>query len=150
MNKIPGREVQVFIAGALALWGLRALIWLPAYLFVVLHSAWWHDALLISRIIGSLINGLSLPLGVAIFLGKPRAIWLTQIFLWLSLVVVSSSAVCLQVAHLGSQRLNYIRIAAPDLITCIILLWPLCSPRFRAESVCTWEVPLQNVELNQV
>jgi hypothetical protein len=129
MNKIPAREVQVFVAGALALWGFRALIWLPTYLFTATHDTWW-----ISRIIGTLTTGLTLPLGVTILLGKTRAIRWAQIFLWWSLVLISISAMCLQVAHLGPKGLNYIKIAAPDLLVCIVLLWLLCSQRFQDQS----------------
>jgi hypothetical protein len=129
VNKIPAREVQVFAAGAFALWGGRALIWLPAHFFATQYNTWWA-----SNLIGALVTGLALPLGVGILLEKAQAIHWTKIFLWWCLGLTSVSAVILQVTPLGSGRFNYVRFGAPDVITCIVLLWLFSSPRFRHES----------------
>ncbi|MGO9585653.1 MAG: hypothetical protein ACLP2Y_05620 [Limisphaerales bacterium] len=137
MNKIPAREVQVFAAGAFALWGFRALIWLPSYFFVTTHNIIW-----VGRIAGSLLTAFALPLGVAILLGKTRAIRLTQIYLWLFLVFGVGSVISLfhDKIVIGAPILWYtvlkiVGATAPDMIVIIVLLWLLCSRRFRHEPV---------------
>jgi hypothetical protein len=127
MNKIPTREVQVFVAGAFALWGFRAFIWLPSMFFVTAYDVMW-----ICRIVGSLLTCLALPLGVAIFLGKTRAIRLTQIYLWVSLFLGFCDVVFVYIP-LGSKALRFIGAIAPDMLVIIVLLWLLCSRRFRHE-----------------
>jgi hypothetical protein len=130
MKKISARDIQVFVAGAFALWGFRTLIWLPSYLFVTPHNVMW-----VCRIVGSLLTSLSLPLGVAIFLGKKRAIRLTQIYLWLVLVLGFIDMVGIGVP-LGSKALKFIGAIAPDMLVCIVLLWLISlsrSRRFRDE-----------------
>jgi len=125
MSKITTREVQVFVAGAMALWGFRVLIWLPSEFFVPTHNFFWFV-----RIVSSVITGLALPLGVAILVGRPRAIRLTQIYLWLFLVIGFIDMIGFLVP-LGSKALRYIAAISPDMLVCIVLLWLLSSRRFR-------------------
>jgi hypothetical protein len=125
----------VFVAGAFALWGFRTLIWLPSHFFVTTYNVMW-----VCSIVGSLLTVLALPLGVAILLGKARAIRLTQIYLWVVLVFGVLSAISLfydkiviGVPLLWYTVMRFIGGIAPDIIVCIILLWLLCSRRFRHE-----------------
>ena len=128
MNKLSARDLQVFVAGALALWGFRALIWLPYDFLAPIQSFVWF-----TRIASAVVVGLALPLGVAIFVGNKRAILLTKIYLWLVLIVGVIDMLILvgQWGILGSKALTFIERLAPDMLVCIVLLWLLCSRRFR-------------------
>ena len=128
MSKIPSREVQVFVAGAFALWGFRALIWLPSDFLAPIQNFVWF-----TRIAGAVVTSLALPLGVAIFIGSKRAILLTKIYLWLVLVLGGADMVVLgcEGSILGPKALTLIGSFAPDMLVCIVLLWLLCSRRFR-------------------
>jgi len=68
----------MFVAGALSLTGFRELFWLPYY-FVVSKD--------IHLVIGSLLSGLSLLIGISIFVGNPRAILWAKIYLGLNILV---------------------------------------------------------------
>jgi hypothetical protein len=124
MSKISTREVQVFVAGAFALWGFRALIWLPSDFLAPVQNFMWF-----TRIAGAVVVGLALPLGVAIFVGNKRAILLTKMYLWCVLVVGFIDMIGF--LPLGSKALRVIAAVAPDMLVCIVLLWLLCSRRFR-------------------
>jgi hypothetical protein len=63
--KILARDIQMFVAGALALLGIRALLYLPYYLITPVHNVAW-----VSHLFGSCAAGLDLPLGLAMFFGK--------------------------------------------------------------------------------
>jgi hypothetical protein len=86
--KISARDIQVFVAGALALLGTQALLQLPSYFFGPVHDAAWHDLLFYS-----LSAALDLVLGLAVFFGRRWAILLTQIWLSLTLALSIVSAV---------------------------------------------------------
>jgi len=115
--KISARDIQVFVAGALALLGIRALFYLPYY-----FAAPVHNTALIGRLIFSLSAGLDLPLGLAMFFGKRWAILLAQIWLCLSLAY-SIFITFLILFHSGlSKALSYIWAVSPDSVICILLL----------------------------
>jgi hypothetical protein len=115
--KISARDIHVFVAGALALLGTRALLYVPYY-----FSAPVHDAIWAGRLFYSLSAGLDLPLGLAMLFGKRWAMLATQIWLWLSLVF--SVFVTLRVAFIfrSSKALSYIWSVSPDLVIFVVLL----------------------------
>ena len=130
MTKITSRDIEVFAAGAFALWGALALLWLPSHLFDPIHNMWWF-----SRLVSSIITGLALPLGVAILFGKAQVIRLTQIYLWLLLILGCIATVGIVVPP-DSKAVSMIGVIAPDMLICIILLWLFSlsrSRRFRNE-----------------
>ena len=116
--KISARDIQVFVAGALALLGIRALLYLPYYFAAPVHNVAW-----VGHLIGSCTAGLDLPLGLAMFFGKRLAILLTQIWLWLSVVLSIVCGVYFAMILGSSKALSYISTISPDLIIQIALLW---------------------------
>ena len=129
--KISARDIQVFVAGALALLGIRALLYFPYYFATPVHNAAW-----VGRLIFSLSAGLDLPLGLAIFFGKRWAVLLAQI--WLSLSLAYSIFITFLILfHSGSSKaLNYIWTVSPDSLIFIVLLsliWLSQSKKFRHE-----------------
>ena len=78
MKNVSAKNIQMFVAGALALTGFRELFWLPYYLAV---SKDFH------LVTGSILSGLSLLIGISIFVGNPRAILWAKIYLGLNIVV---------------------------------------------------------------
>jgi len=131
MSKIPTREVQVFVAGAFALWGFRALIWLPSDFLAPIQNFVWFTR--IGILAGAVMSSLALPLGVAILVGSKRAILLTKIYLWVFFVLGVADIVGMFImwSLLGSKALTHIGSVAPNMLVCIVLLWFLCSRRFR-------------------
>ena len=77
MNKISSRDLHLFVGGALALMGFRALIWLP-YHFITSFD--------LIRIASSIVGGLLLLIGVGILQGRAWGIQWAEIYLWLSVV----------------------------------------------------------------
>ena len=78
MEKPSTKDVQNFVAGALALMGLSAVIRLP------------HDLIAGSEIgvpIASSIAALTLPLAIGILMRSRLALRLTQLYLWLFVVL---------------------------------------------------------------
>ena len=73
MNKISARDIQLFVAGALAMMGFRTLIWIPYYIVQAHYLV----------IVSSLITGIALPIGLGIFFGRPSALLWAQIYLGL-------------------------------------------------------------------
>jgi len=128
MSKITARDVQVFVAGAFALWGFRALIWLPSNFLLPIQDFTWF-----TRIVSIVVVGLALPLGLAILLGSKRAVLLTKINLWLVLIIGAADIVMVigDRAIFGSRVISLIGGIAPDMLVSIVLLWLLCSHRFR-------------------
>ena len=108
--KISARDIQVFVAGALALLGTQALLQLPSYFFGPAPASAWYDLLFYS-----LSAALDLLLGLAVFFGRRWAILLTQIWLWLTLALSIVSAVCAIV------------ISGPNKVLSYILLWTVWS-----------------------
>jgi hypothetical protein len=116
MSKISAREIQVFVAGAFTLVGFNLLRWPLSHLFDPIHNFWWFGSFIIS-----VLGGLALPLGIAIFFRKKQAIRLTQIYLWLALVLGFISMIGVLV-KLGSKALGMVGTAMPGMIVCIVLL----------------------------
>jgi len=75
--KIPAREIQLFVAGAIAVNGFDALFWLFYYLA---NTVDW------AMIFGELTVVVALPLGVGILIGRAWAIRWTQIYLWILVI----------------------------------------------------------------
>jgi hypothetical protein len=124
--KISARDIQLFVGGALAITGFRALIWLPYYLAVSLDSA---------RIAGSIITGLALPIGIGILVGRVQAVSWALIYLWL--VVISGFIVIPAFYYALPSKIDRILWAtAPEMLVSIALLvviyWSR-SRRFRHE-----------------
>ena len=108
--KISARDIQVFVAGALALLGTQALLQLPSYFFGPAHASAWYDLLFYS-----LSAALDLVLGLAVFFGRRWAILLTQIWLWLTLALSIVSAV------------RAVVVSGPNKVLSYILLWTVWS-----------------------
>jgi hypothetical protein len=117
--KISARDIQVFVAGALALLGARALLQLPSYFFVPVDHAARYDLLLYS-----LSGALDLLLGLAVFFGRRWAILLTQIWLWLTLALSIVTAVRAPVVSGTNKVLSSILLwtVSSDLVIFIALL----------------------------
>jgi len=115
--KISARDILVFVAGALAWWGARALLYLPYYFFAPEHNAAWFG-----RLVYSSSAALDLPLGLAILFGRRWAILLTQFWLWLTLAFAVFVA-CRSAVVIGlSKALSYVWLVWPDLMLCLVLL----------------------------
>jgi Ca2+/H+ antiporter len=99
MNKLSRRNVQMFVAGALALTGFRELFWLPYYLVVS------KDVHLVT---GSILSGLSLLIGISIFVGNARAILWAKIYLGLNILVFAVIFLIFPLLHsLTSKPQNF-------------------------------------------
>jgi hypothetical protein len=121
MNKISARDIQVFVAGAFALDGSDALLSIPYY-FSYFFSTPSH--VLIGMIVPQLIRSLFLPLGIAIFMGKARALKLAKICLWLAVVTYSAGIIlvcCVRPPDGLSPLWNFVT----ELVINAILLWLL-------------------------
>jgi hypothetical protein len=81
MNKISARDIRLFVAGALALVGFQALIRIPYYCTLAMNAAQIGRA-----VFAGLIAGLTLPIGIGIFLGRWSALFWAQIYLWLKFI----------------------------------------------------------------
>ena len=117
--KISARDIQVFVAGALALLGTQALLQLPSYFFGPAPASAWYDLLFYS-----LSAALDLLLGLAVFFGRRWAILLTQIWLWLTLALSIVTAVHAAVVPGTNKALSYILLwtVSSDLVIFIALL----------------------------
>jgi len=112
MSKLSARDIQLFVGGALALTGFRALIWLPYYFTVSLDSV---------RIIASIVTGLALPIGVSMLMSRGRGILLAQIYLWL--VMISGCVAVPIFWHMFPEKAGRMALAsAPDILVAIVLL----------------------------
>ena len=112
MKKISARDIQLLVAGAFALMGFRALIWLPYY-FVTSAD--------LVRIINTTVTGLALPLGIGILLGRVSAIPVARIYLWL--VVISGCIVIPTFWYFAPEKGGRIALRfAPELLVAIVLL----------------------------
>jgi hypothetical protein len=74
MHKLSASTIQTFVAGALALMGFQALVWLPYYLVAAKDLVF---------VIGSIFSGLSLWIGIAILFGSKAGVWWAHVYLWL-------------------------------------------------------------------
>ena len=110
--KLSTRDIQLFVGGALALTGFRALIWLPYYYAVSLDFG---------RIISFMITGLALPIGIAILMGRASAVTLAQIYLWL--MIISGFVVVPIFCYFVPATSSHLLWAAiPEMLVSIVLL----------------------------
>jgi hypothetical protein len=129
MNKISSRDIRLFIAGALAFAGFRALIEIP-YFLTLLSAP--RDSILIG---GAVITGLALPIGVGIFLGRWSAFFWAQIYLW-----VKFFAGCIAIPvywYFFHEKVSHLALrAVPEMLVAAVLLglifWTT-SEKFRYE-----------------
>lgn len=131
--KISARDIQVFVAGALALLGTQALLQLPAYFFGPAPASDWYDLLFYS-----LSAALDLLLGLAVFFGRRWAILLTQIWLWLTLALSIVSAVRTAGDSGPNKPLSYILLwtvwsALVIFIALLLLIHLSRSQRFQVD-----------------
>lgn len=114
MSKLSTRDIELFIAGALALIGFRALIWLPFF-----FSA--STPMIGVRLISSLLTALALPIGIAILLGRASAILCAQIYLW---VILVSGCVAIPVYDhfIPENSGGFVRRSIPELLVAVALL----------------------------
>jgi len=126
MNKISSRDIRLFVAGALALTGFRALILIPYDLIAS------RDSVLIA---GAILAGLALPIGIGIFLGRWPAFFWAQGYLWLKLI---GGCIAIPVFwHFSHAKLGGLTLrGVPEILVAAILLglifWTT-SERFRYE-----------------
>ena len=110
--KISARDIQLLVAGALALTGFRALIWLPYYFTVSLDSV---------RIIAGVVTGVALPIGIGILQSRTWAILAAQIYLWL--VILSACVTVPIFCHFVPAKAGrMLWSSVPELLVSIILL----------------------------
>ena len=76
MNRPTPRDVQVFVAGALAVMGFKALIAIP-------HCV--SNRMLV-EVIASLVGGMGLPIGISLLFGYNRALQIAKIYMWISAI----------------------------------------------------------------
>jgi hypothetical protein len=120
MSISTAKHVQMFVAGALALIGFRAWVWLPHYIFM-------RESVFIVAVA---VEGLALPIGIAMLLGSLRAVRLAEIYLGLDVVgmIVSLVVFALHVLPLQAPHGNWTRIL--DLVIPLALLALLVWSRF--------------------
>lgn len=75
--KTPAREIQLFVAGAIAVNGFDALFWFFYFLAKTRDEA---------MIFAELTGVVALPLGVGILIGRAWAVRWTQIYLWIVVI----------------------------------------------------------------
>jgi hypothetical protein len=126
MNKISSRDIRLFVAGALALAGFRALILIPYDLIVL------KDSVLAG---GAVITGLALPIGIGMFLGRWSAFFWAQVYLWLKFLLgCFAIPVYWYFFHAKVERLALRSV--PEILVSAVLLglvfWTT-SERFRYE-----------------
>ena len=75
MHKLSANKIQTFVAGALALMGFRALVWLPYYLVVS------KGHVSVMGAFGAIFSGLSLWIGIAMLVGSKAGVWWAHVYL---------------------------------------------------------------------
>lgn len=129
MSKFSTRDIQLFVAGALALIGYRALIGLP-YDFTTTGPVQIGV-----RVVISFITALALPIGIAVLAERALAILLAQIYLWVKFVL---GCVVIPVYYYAVpvQSQGLVLMGVPELLVPVVLLalifWSR-SRRFRLE-----------------
>jgi hypothetical protein len=110
--KTSARDIQLFVGGAFALTGFRALIWLP-YDFTISADS--------PRIIGSIVAGLTLPIGIGMLMNHARATQLAQIYLWF---VVISECIAIPTFYyfLPAKIGRLLWTTFPDTLVSLVLL----------------------------
>jgi hypothetical protein len=129
MRSPTGREVQVFVAGALALDGLHTLI---AFMRGLIPTS---DR---TALAAGLIAALALPLGIAILMKSTFALRIAYIYLGLAILlacVTVVGALCITgtaIFHYSWVR-RFSTAVVIQLILLLLLVWS-CSRRLRDES----------------
>jgi hypothetical protein len=121
MNKTSARDIQLFVAGALALIGFQALILLPYYLTASMDLV---------RALSGIIAGLALPIGICMLTGRAKALLFAQIYLWL-LVITGCLVLPVYCWAIPARAKSLVLRVAPEMITAIILLWLIFWSRSR-------------------
>ncbi len=114
MSKLSTRDIQLFVAGAIALMGFRALIGLPYYFTTT-------TPMIGVRLVSSLITALALPIGIALLLERASAVLFAQIYLW---VIVISGCIVIPVFYyfLPGQSGRFLWSTVPELLVAGVLL----------------------------
>jgi hypothetical protein len=119
--KISARDIQLFIAGALALTGFYSLCWLLEY------SASSSDG---ARIFQHVIGVLLLALGIGIFVGSARAVLIALIVLWID-VIGGFTGIPLYCYLVPTKAMHTIWTQAPEMLANVILLGLMIWSRSR-------------------
>jgi uncharacterized membrane protein len=114
MNKLSSREIQVFVAGALALMGLHSLVVTPYYIFV-------SKSLSLSAV--ALLSALPLLIGIAMLKGNERALKWAQIYLWLCFIG-AVMRIGFAVSSNKPEHSDWWQYLS-DFLTLVVLIWLL-------------------------
>jgi hypothetical protein len=130
--KIFKEQIQMFVAGALALMGFTGLFWMPYYL---IHTEY------LEAILCSAMGGLALRIGIAMLCGNAQAAFWAKIYLFYCIfnAVAMISLHAFSVA--GTQGYSWWRSASELLHPAILLglLFWSQSQRFHAKPESTLE-----------
>lgn len=132
--RVSARQIQIFVAGALALMGFHSLIWTPYYFIVAKDLVFAF---------GSILSGLALWIGTAVLIESERAIFWAWIYLLLG-ILSGIVAICLSVFPILPKPLpiSWWRDAS-DTLTLVILFSMLAwsrSERFHQTPNSRWIV----------
>jgi uncharacterized membrane-anchored protein len=119
--KTSARDIQLFVAGTLALTGFYALCWLLEY------SIYVQDGVLIFQ---HVIGVLMLALGIGIFIGSARAVLITLIILWID-VIGGFTGIPIYCYLFPSKAMHTISREAPEMLANVILLGLMIWSRSR-------------------
>jgi hypothetical protein len=121
MSKISARDIQTFVAGAMALNGFHSLFWAFSYCFYPRDF---------EQISIQLLYALVLPLGIGIFMGRAWAIRLTVIYYWI-IVFSTFTAVPIFCFSNPAMAKTVIWYSAYDLLISIFVLGLISWSRSR-------------------
>jgi hypothetical protein len=134
MSKLSSQEIQMFVAGVLALMGFYGLYWLPYFIFMARDTV---------QILSHVGTALALPLGIGMFMGSARAVLLARIYLWLEVIL---GMVCVPIIcfELPSRAIQLVWQSGPDFVISavllVLILWSRLS-KFRHDEASLHEVP---------
>jgi hypothetical protein len=118
MRTITARDIQVFVAGALASAGFHAVI---SLVYNIGHG--WNAR----EVFAWAMVGLLLPLGIGILLRNHLALLLTQIYLWIVVIGGIIAPVVSGLLQLGAFRIRFLGAYAAgvglDCVLLALLLW---------------------------
>ncbi|HEV2327620.1 MAG TPA: hypothetical protein VGY56_02400 [Verrucomicrobiae bacterium] len=138
MNKITARDIQVFVAGALGMWGFGLLSVIPSMIANIWDMGSIGPAVCVVR---ALVGGLALWLGGTIFFGRMQAVRLTQNLLRLCLILNCCGLVFTLVrVYLASKKPEFVGILIANIIGSAALFWLISlsrSPRFQVMPAST-------------
>jgi hypothetical protein len=116
MHTLSDRDILAFVAGALALLGVRALLWLPHYALAAIDSPRWY-----TNVFYSCAAGINLPLGISILLGWRPGVLVGKVWIAMSLLISCSITTIILYVEGISKAVSYGRAVAPDCGLFIIL-----------------------------